>query len=151
MKRVFVLLAVTAMTQLGFAQQTKPTENASQENSKMNHKGHGKKNWREKKKMMDELNLTNDQKAKMKEMKQVNKEKRQAILDDKSLTEDQRKNQLKDLNKTHHEAFKGILSDEQKEKMKTIKRQHKRGDGHRKGTLRKVEQPEKVISDTTNQ
>lgn len=79
---------------------------------------------------MKELNMTDDQKAKMKEMKEANKAKKEAIINDSKLTEDQKKQQLKDLHKAGAKDMQGVLTDEQKAKMKEMKAKRK---GERKG------------------
>ncbi len=127
MKKLLFILAITIIGQLSFAQTTTPQTEAAKPTGteKKHHKGHGNK-----KAMMKELNMTDDQKAKMKEMKEANKAKKEAIINDSKLTEDQKKQQLKDLHKAGAKDMQGVLTDEQKAKMKEMKAKRK---GERKG------------------
>ena len=96
MKRILVLLVVTVMSQLSFAQVKPPvstelnkSRNAGATNGER--KKHHKMDKQAKRAMMKELNLSADQKAKLKEMKEANKGKKEAILSDSKLTEESRK------------------------------------------------------------
>jgi Spy/CpxP family protein refolding chaperone len=90
----------------------------------------------QKKAMMKELNLTEDQKSKLKELNAGNKEKKQAIVNNAQLTEEQKKEQLKLIRKEQAENMKAVLTDEQKVKMKDVKMKMRaskgKGKGHRK-------------------
>lgn len=64
-------------------------------------------------KMMDNLNLTAEQKAQLKSMRQDAKQQREAIQNDASLTADQKKAKMKELHKTQSDKMKSILTPEQ--------------------------------------
>ena len=77
-------------------------------------------------KMMKDLNLTPDQKAQMKEMHQGNKQQRDAIKNDASLSQDQKAAKMKELHKSQKEKMNSILTPDQKSKMKAYKMNHKK-------------------------
>ena len=124
MKKMFVLVAITVIGHLAFAQAPKETE-INKTKPDTEHKKYHKGHRHEKMEMMKALNLTEAQKNQMKEMKMANKEKRTAILNNSSLTEDQKKDQLKELNKASAENMQSILTDEQKVKMKEAREKMK--------------------------
>lgn len=68
--------------------------------------------------MMNDLNLTADQKAKMKEIQQSTKEQRDAIRNDASLTPEQKMAKMKDLRKSQSEKVNSILTPDQQAKRK---------------------------------
>jgi Spy/CpxP family protein refolding chaperone len=137
MKKMIVLLAVAMMSQFVFAQVQELTSAGKKSDSTM---GQGKQRHRmhqqEKRAMMKELNLTEDQRSKLKEMNAGNKEKKQAIVNNAQLTEEQKKEQLQSIRKAQAENMKAVLTDEQKAKMKEVrmkmKTSKKNGKGHRK-------------------
>lgn len=145
---MFVMMAVTAICQFGFSQQNPPAENNSKKETGdgyiRHHKGkHGRG------KMMSTLNLSETQKTKLKEMRMANKEKRDAILSNSSLSETQKREQLKEMHKAQAQHLESLLTNEQKAKLKTVKDQRKNDRKFRDGKLRKLEKAEKVI-DSTN-
>jgi len=76
-------------------------------------------------KMMDNLNLTADQKAQMKTMREDAKQQREAIQNDASLTSDQKKAKMKELHKTQSDKMKSILTPEQQATWKANMKQMK--------------------------
>lgn len=150
MKKMFVLMAVIAICQMGFSQQNPPaesnTKNEAGTGNMRNHKGK-----HDRRKMMSELNLTSDQKTKLKEMRMANKQKRDAIMNNSSLSETQKREQLKDLHKEHAKGLDTVLTDDQKAKMKSMKEQRKNDKKFRDGRLKQPEKAEKVIDNTNNQ
>lgn len=86
-------------------------------------------------KMKDELNLTKEQSQKMKEIKEDTKAKMQALRDDKSLSDADRKQKSAAIMKESMEKRNAILNDEQKAKMKewqAKRKDHMKKDGERK-------------------
>jgi hypothetical protein len=77
-------------------------------------------------KLKEELKLTDEQMAKMTENKKVTMERIRTIRDDKSLTEAQQKEEIKDALKKQKQGLKSVLTEEQLKKMKEGKRQEKR-------------------------
>jgi periplasmic protein CpxP/Spy len=76
-------------------------------------------------KMMDNLNLTADQKAQMKTMREDSKQQRDAIQNDASLTQDQKKEKMKELHKTQSDKMNSILTPEQQATWKANMQQMK--------------------------
>jgi Spy/CpxP family protein refolding chaperone len=74
---------------------------------------------------MESLNLSQDQKDRMQKMRESYKGQFGAIRDNKSLTDDQRKEQMKSLKQKQHEDMKSILTKEQADKMQSFKKDHK--------------------------
>jgi len=69
--------------------------------------------------------LTEDQKAKMKTLREEFQAKAKAIREDKSLTDEQRKEKFRALQKENREKMQNILTKEQQEKMKAGRKEHK--------------------------
>lgn len=112
MKRLFIsLLAVSFFTFNGNAQTRRDVIQSQKVQSDSSH--HFKKG-----KMMNDLNLTADQKSQMKEIQQNNKQQRDAIRNDASLTPDQKKAKMKDLQKSQSDKVNSILTPEQQAKRK---------------------------------
>ncbi|MDP4263736.1 MAG: hypothetical protein Q8941_14510 [Bacteroidota bacterium] len=76
--------------------------------------------------MKQELNLTDEQSAKMAESRKATVEKIKAIRENNSLKDDEKREQVKELMKKQRETTKSILTDEQLKKMKESRRHHKR-------------------------
>lgn len=76
--------------------------------------------------MKKELNLTDDQVAAIKKNHEAMGEKFKAVREDKNLTEDQKKVELKKFRERQHESLKSILTEEQLQKLEQQKKHHKR-------------------------
>jgi Spy/CpxP family protein refolding chaperone len=76
--------------------------------------------------MKKELNLTDEQSAKLDASRKKMKDKMQSIRNDKSLTEEQVKEKSKELRKQQMESMKSILTEEQLKKMKEGRKHHGR-------------------------
>jgi len=74
---------------------------------------------------MESLNLSQDQKDKMSKMRESYKGQFESIRDNKSLTEDQKKEQMKALKMKQQDEMKMILTKEQLEKMQSFRTEHK--------------------------
>lgn len=94
-----------------------------------NHKGKGRQHMKGKKEMkgqgmqgrgmgMNQLDLSQDQQAKMKDLRTKMQEQTVAINKNTRLTEEQKKQQIKDLRKKNMEQMMQELTPEQKKKMK---------------------------------
>ena len=84
-------------------------------------------------KMENDLNLTADQKAQMKTLHESNKQQREAIKNDASLTPDQKKAKMKDLYKTQSDKMNSILTPDQQAKRKAYmqkKKENRKMHGH---------------------
>ena len=80
-----------------------------------------------KKRMIRSLNLTKEQRQKFKEIHQANKEKKESISSNDQLNESQKKDQLKELHKETAGNINNILSQEQRDKMKTMQKEKNGG------------------------
>ncbi len=88
---------------------------------KIKAKEYGKKRQE---KMKEELNLTEEQSAKMAESRKASMEKIKAIRENGSLNDEQKKEQVKELMKKQKESMKSILTEEQLQKMKEKRKDH---------------------------
>lgn len=76
-------------------------------------------------KMMNELNLSKDQQAQMKSLHQENKQQREAIKNDASLTPDQKKQKMKELHQSQAGKMNSILTPDQQAKWKQMMAERK--------------------------
>ena len=77
-------------------------------------------------KKVKDLNLSKQQKKEIKKNKKSDKVKVAAIKNNAALTQQQKKNQLIQLHKEKHDKLESILTPEQKEKMKQMKKDQPR-------------------------
>ena len=82
-----------------------------------------------KQKALKELNLTKEQKQQVKAVRQDSKAEQDAIINDTTLTEAQRKEKLKIVKGDAAKKLQGILTEEQRSKLRTMK-QGKRGNSN---------------------
>ena len=73
-----------------------------------------------KRQMIRDLNLTREQKGKLKEIKQANKTKKDEVLNNDKLTQKEKDAKLKALHQEHVKSTLSVLNDEQKAKMKKM-------------------------------
>lgn len=83
--------------------------------------------------MAKDLNLSADQKSKMKDIRNTFKGKMQAIRSDKASTKEQKAAQMKELGVTHDAEMKGLLSADQYIKWTAAKAQMKENHKNHKG------------------
>jgi Spy/CpxP family protein refolding chaperone len=80
--------------------------------------------------LSEKLNLTEDQKAKLKPIFQDQAQQMKAVRDDPSLTPEQKAAKKKAIHETMHDQINAVLTPEQQEKFKEMKREgmekHKR-------------------------
>jgi periplasmic protein CpxP/Spy len=81
-------------------------------------------------KFAEKLNLTPEQKADLKSIRDNEKQQAQAIKNDSSLTPDQKKAKFKELRKSSHEQMMAKLTPDQQAKFKEMRKEHR---GHRHG------------------
>ncbi|MEO7443893.1 MAG: hypothetical protein ABIU55_00250 [Ferruginibacter sp.] len=134
MKKLFVgILALSALTFTATAQQQRETK------ARKEHKKEGMQRER-----MQDLNLTEAQKAQLKSHREAMKAKADAIKSNTALTEEQRRSQLGALHETERTYMQSILTADQKAKLAEAKANHQqhmdgmngdgmKGDGMRKG------------------
>lgn len=121
---MMLILAVTFMGQLLYAQETTSTE---LNKSKSETSAHQKKGKHKKGEMLQQLNLTDEQRTKLKGMKADHKQKRDAIKNDNSLNEEQKKEKMHALKEEQKKNMQSTLTDEQKQQMKEMKVKSKKG------------------------
>ena len=80
-------------------------------------------------KMKVHLGLTDEQSAKLEKSRKEMGDKLRAIRENKSLTEEQKREQMRELGKKQKEEMKSILTKEQLEKMREGRKQGPRGEG----------------------
>ena len=76
-----------------------------------------------KRQIIRSLNLSKEQKQKFKEIHQANKEKKESISSNDQLTESQKKDQLKELHKEAAMNMNSLLSEEQRDKVKAMRKE----------------------------
>jgi Spy/CpxP family protein refolding chaperone len=74
-------------------------------------------------KMANQLNLTADQQSQMKTLHQDMQQQREGIMNDQSLTADQKKQKMRELRKSQSEKMNTILTPDQQTKMKELRKQ----------------------------
>jgi Spy/CpxP family protein refolding chaperone len=82
-------------------------------------------------KIMKDLNLTDAQKTQMKANSESMKQQREAISNDASLSQDQKKAKMQELHKTQKDQMNSILTADQKAKMKADMQNRKGKNGHK--------------------
>lgn len=112
---ILILLSVSFLSQAQIERKPSPAKQTdsvsdNKTGNAMNRPGH--------KDMLKDLDLTKEQRIKLKEIRQANMAKKEAIENNSRLTEQERKKQLKDLQKEQAKNIQAILTDEQKEKFK---------------------------------
>lgn len=116
MKKIMLALLSLIISLAGFSQvkkdRTKMSDSTKQSIKEVMKTKKGKK--------MAELNLSREQKKQVKEIKQNDDAAKNAILNDAALSEEQKKEKLKELRKARQEKIKTMLTPEQKEKLKNI-------------------------------
>ena len=116
MKKPSVILLLSFSSLICFAQVERAP--AKQPDSLNTSAGVNKKDKVGMKEIMKDLDLTKEQRGKLKEIRQAGKAKKEAIENDAQLTEDEKKKQLRELQKEQAKNIQAILTDEQKEKFK---------------------------------
>lgn len=84
--------------------------------------------------LAEKLNLTDAQKAQFQQIGKDTRKQGMAIRQDSSLTDDQKKEKMQALRKQSHQQMFGILTPEQKEKLKQMREQHKKEQGKDKAS-----------------
>ena len=128
-KMLFVLMLAVSISSLSFAQQPTATP---------------KKTTTTKTSKAKQLGLTKDQQDKIKATNKEAKTKRAAIKGDKTLTDSQKKAQVKAVNKDHKDKLAKVYTPEQKAKMKDMKPQKKATTAQKKKAAPKTATPPKA-------
>jgi len=136
MKKIITMGLMLASFQLVQAQETTQSPQELSKN-KDDQKGRRGKGMQDRKAMMQELNLSEEQKTKLREINEGNRQKKQAILSNSQLTEEQKRSQLNELRESGKGNLQQVLTDEQKAKMKDLRmkrRDKMRSDRQKKQT-----------------
>lgn len=94
-------------------------------------------------KMMKDLNLTQDQKTKMNDLRKNFKEQRDAIKNDASLTQEQKIQKFKELRASQQDQMKNILTPDQRQKMEADKKEWKKDNKNNGGKMHRKNNPVK--------
>jgi Spy/CpxP family protein refolding chaperone len=79
--------------------------------------------------LSEKLNLTDDQKAKLKPILQDQMQQMKAVREDSSLSEDQRRAKMKSIHESLHDQINAVLTPEQQAKFKQM--QHDEMEKHK--------------------
>ena len=112
-KIVFIAIAAIAFTTATQAQDSSAMKERMQKEESMR---------KHQPAMMSELNLTPDQQAKMKQLREDNRTKMEAIQNNTSLGDDQKQEQMKSLRIEQRKSMEAVLTDEQKTKWKEVRK-----------------------------
>lgn len=115
MKKITLFLALTVFTAAGLY---------AQDSTAVKHHQHGKRGGHDLA-MYQSLQLTQEQNDKIKAFNDDTKAKRKEIMNNSSLTQDDKKKQLKELKANNQKNIAGVLTDEQKAKLKEMRKQRK--------------------------
>jgi Spy/CpxP family protein refolding chaperone len=77
----------------------------------------------ERRQMMNELNLTREQRVKMKEIRQSGMARQEAVSNDNKLTPVQKEDKLRELKREQARDMQSVLTDEQKAKLRNLQQQ----------------------------
>lgn len=89
--------------------------------------------------MKTELGLTDEQSAKLQSNRKAMGEKMKALRENKSLTDEQKKEQMKELMKQQKENMKSVLTEEQLKKLQETKHKRPEGGDRRKHGMKEKE------------
>ena len=118
MKKLFLCLSLIVTVEIALSQirRDPPVTDSSQT-------GMGAQQKITKKEMLDELDLTKDQRIQLKSIRQNNKQQRDMIANNDSLSAEQKKFELKQLRKQTESDINSILTDQQREKYNELKQE----------------------------
>lgn len=122
MKKIIVIAIATLFFGINADAQVRRNVNADQkvqsDSVKRNHDG----------KKMEDMNLTPEQKSKMKELRASNKSAMEAIKNDANLTQEQKKEKMQDLHQSQKESMGKMLTEDQKSKLREAQKKGKNAD-----------------------
>ncbi|HKW32796.1 MAG TPA: hypothetical protein VJN92_07310 [Candidatus Acidoferrum sp.] len=107
--------------------QTSPQASTPDKHAGMHHKGESAEQHLQM--LSEKLNLTDDQKAKLKPVLQDQMQQMKAVREDSSLSEDQRRAKMKSIHESLNEQINAILTPEQQAKFKQM--QHDEMEKHK--------------------
>jgi Spy/CpxP family protein refolding chaperone len=121
---VLMLLMIMAIGTI-FAQQGAGNQASKSGGGQMRHRKHRKPG------ALRQLDLTEAQRQQLRTIMTDKREKLQALKNDQTLTQEQKKERFRELNKATKEKMSGILTPEQKQKFESMKEKYGRMKGHR--------------------
>jgi len=113
----FSLISILSLAQVQRVVTPKPEDSTARSNGTATEKN----NQGDRKQMLRELNLTKEQRGKLKEIRQANMARKDEINNNDSLNQDQKDAKLRELKRSAAQSTMTILNDEQKEKMKAMR------------------------------
>jgi Spy/CpxP family protein refolding chaperone len=123
MKKLTSLLILVCSISMSFAQVQRVKRAASTNDSTVASADQKSTQGESRKDMMKELNLTKEQKIKMKEMRQANKAALDEITNNDKLSQEEKKTRIKALRMEQLKNTMAILNEEQKAKLKQLRMQ----------------------------
>jgi hypothetical protein len=127
MKRIIAVTVLSLAFSLSFAQVQRQKKEVDKSDSSANTTAQKQDAGMDRKEMMRDLDLTKEQKGKLKEIRQAGKAKKEAIENDEKLSADEKQAKLKDLKKEQAKSTMSILSREQKLKLLKMRQEKKGG------------------------
>lgn len=124
MKKI-LFLSFAAMLAVGATKAQSADTTATRAHKTWHNRQHYNKGNRSDTAFYQKLNLTADQQSKLSAIKADQKTKAAAIRNNSSLTADQKRQQLRDLNKSTYEQREAVYTPEQKELIKEDHEQHR--------------------------
>ncbi len=118
MKAPGLILALLLSSTISFAQVERKPAPAKSADPVAGNQPVKKMDKANRKDLLKDLDLSREQKIKLKEIRQANKTKKEAIENNGQLPADEKKKQLRELQKEQAKAIQAILTDEQKEKFR---------------------------------
>jgi Spy/CpxP family protein refolding chaperone len=122
---IFTILVLSAAG-VTFAQ-TSPQASTPDKHAGMHQKGQSAEQHLQM--LSEKLNLTDDQKAKLKPILQDQMQQMKAVREDSSLSEDQRRAKMKSIHESLHDQINAVLTPEQQAKFKQM--QHEEMEKHK--------------------
>jgi Spy/CpxP family protein refolding chaperone len=120
MKYSAIILLILLGSLSSIAQIERKTESIKADSAN-NSQVDNKKNKQTQKDRLEELDLTREQKGKLKEIRQSGKAAKDAIESNTQLSEQEKKKQLRNLKMEQTQKVQGILTEEQKAKFRASK------------------------------
>ncbi len=133
MKRIILTTALSiALTgAAAFAQQAQPTLPEAGQNTAApyQHRHHAPNPQRQAERLSKQLNLSPDQTAKLTPIFADRDQKFQALMQDQSLTPQQRHEQMRAIHQSTEQQLAGVLTPDQLQQMKAMRHNHRRSNG----------------------
>ena len=126
MKKLSSFIAFILIATISFAQVQRKASTANKADSASSTITDKKGRGGTKKEMLKDLNLTKDQKLKLKETRKLAKDKKTAIENDEKLSAAEKETKLNELKKEQAKNTMGILNEDQKEKIKKTRKEKRK-------------------------